>query len=32
MINFRENGRGYLWQGRFTLFPKDIDLCRAIPS
>ena len=31
MINFRENWRGYLWQRRFSLFPKDIDLRRANP-
>ena len=23
MINFRENWRGYLWQGRFASFPMD---------
>ncbi len=23
MINFRENWRGYLWQGRFSSFPMD---------
>ena len=23
MINFRENWRGYLWQGRFRSFPVD---------
>jgi len=23
MINFRENWRGYLWQGRFSSFPLD---------
>jgi len=23
MINFRENWRGHLWQGRFTSFPMD---------
>ncbi|PIU46565.1 MAG: transposase, partial [Candidatus Hydrogenedentes bacterium CG07_land_8_20_14_0_80_42_17] len=23
MVNFRENWRGYLWQGRFSSFPLD---------
>jgi putative transposase len=23
MINFRENWRGYLWQGRFASYPLD---------
>ena len=23
MVNFRENWRGYLWQGRFASFPMD---------
>jgi len=25
MINFRENWRGYLWQGRFSSYPMDQD-------
>ncbi len=30
MINFRENWKGYLWQGRFASFPMDEDwLLRA---
>ena len=25
MINFRENWRGYLWQGRFSSYPMDYE-------
>lgn len=25
MINFRENWRGYLWQGRFSSYPMELD-------
>jgi len=25
MINFRENWRGYLWQGRFSSYHKNKD-------
>lgn len=31
MINFRENWRGYLWQGRFSSYPMDKDyLLKAV--
>lgn len=29
MINFRENWRGHLWQGRFSSFPMDGQYLRA---
>jgi putative transposase len=30
MINFRENWRGYLWQGRFSSFPLDEKYLYAV--
>ena len=31
MINFRENWKGYLWQGRFSSYPMDKSwLLRAV--
>jgi len=31
MINFRENWRGHLWQGRFASFPMDETYLLAAP-